>query len=154
MTLFFFKLNNIIAIASIFGKHFVIYLIFITPVNLINFKTFQNSGNDSRLAIERNPKTCLMTEQDSNTGDNPWWHMETDKIYKITELSIISSPGYLQQGRMNIMSNEECRNYLADSVATKDALNYKNILDINTLFCAGSIPTLHGITICNVIQKN
>ena len=49
-----------------------------------------NSGYNSSLAIDRKTETCSITEQDSNTGDYPWWRMELDGFYNISELGITS----------------------------------------------------------------
>ena len=55
----------------------------------------------------------------------------------------------LRQGRLNLMSNEEClRNLLNDSTFPEKTI--KDALKTKKFVCAGSTPTTYGVTICKV----
>ena len=52
---------------------------------------------------------------------------------------------------MNIISDKDCSNYLAEIVSsTNDSI--MAMLKKDKLLCAGSIPTREGITICDVVN--
>ena len=60
-------------------------------VKLIDSKSTQSrttTNYNSSLAIDGNTETCSITEQDSATEEKPWWRVELDRIYNITDLQI------------------------------------------------------------------
>lgn len=73
-------------------------------------------------------------------------------LFKTTVCPIdvqIRFPTNLRQGRLNLMSNEEClRNLLSDSTFEEKIIN--DTLRTNKFICAGSMPTTYGVTICKV----
>ena len=62
-----------------------------------------------------------------------------------------TKPKYLQQGRMNILSNNDCGPYLdPKSIYYPQHGSHKHILERAHLICAGSIPLELGINACLV----
>ena len=60
-----------------------------------------------------------------------------------------TKPKYLQQGRMNILLNNECGKYM-DTIGIALPGKHKKMLDDKNLLCAGSIPLTSGINACLV----
>lgn len=68
---------------------------------------------------------------------------------KVNVISESTNTRYLMQGRMNLMSDEECAENLAEITGSK-ASNFKDVITQKKLICAGSAPTMYGINSCQV----
>ena len=84
------------------------------------------------------------------------WSSDSLKFYPYCVLSGFGAidrdknvPKYLMQGRMNIMTIDECAKNL-EKTGTQFVLIYKNELETRPIFCAGSFPSTYGINSCRV----
>ena len=60
-----------------------------------------------------------------------------------------TKPTYLMQGRMNLMTDEECGQNIAN-IAWQTPEYYSNFVRERYLICAGSAPTKFGVSACSV----